>query len=217
MPRFRRLTASLLLACLPAVAFAAPPPKDATPEQVATEAYARMKAGDWQGAAETFDPAALARFRAMMQPVIDAAAKPAPASDDGTVAIDTSGMVLAMLFSPATSIDEVRALSDAEFMGRVMKNMTGMGKVQLDRQTLLGAVPEGPDVVHLVARAQASADGVAMTQMEVITLNRTPDGWRLAMSGDMSGLAEALGARMDGGAEGAAAPAAPDEPPAPKR
>lgn len=198
MSRLRLLTASLLLACLPAVAFAAPPPPDATPEQVAAEAYARMKASDWGGAAETFDPKALASFRGMMQPVLEATVNPAPSTEGGKTeaAGDMSALFLAMMFSPATSMDEIRALSDAQFLGRVMKNMTSMGGMSLESQSLLGAVAEGPDTVHLVARTKANAEGLSMTHMEVITLNRTPAGWRLAMSGEIRGLAEALSSTL---------------------
>lgn len=194
MSRFRLLTASLLLACLPVFVAAAPPPPGATPEQVAAEAYTRMKAGDWEGAAETFDPKALASFRAMMQPILDAMLAP-KASGEGAkteAAGDMSALFLAMMFSPATSLEEIKALSDQQFLGRVMKNMTGMGGLELQSQEILGSVAEGADTVHLVARTKASAGGTSLTEMEVISLGRTPAGWRLTMSGELSGLADAL-------------------------
>ena len=167
MSRLHRLIAILLLASAPLFALAAPPPPDATPQQVAAEAYTRMKAGDWEGAAETFDPKALASFRGMMQPVLDAIMKPDASKDGATTgtAGDMSALFLAMIFSPATSLDEVKALSDAQFLGRVMKNMTVMGGVTLDSQEILGMVGEGDATVHLVARTKASADGLAVTEM----------------------------------------------------
>lgn len=206
MARLRLLTATVVLACLPMAAFAAPPAPDATPEQVAAEAYARMKAGDWEAAAETFDPKALASFRSMMQPLLDTLTgqAQAPAKDDDARRAAAAGaeMFLAILFSPATSVEEVKALSDAEYLGRVMKNATGLSGVNLDDQQILGSVAEGPDTVHLVTRTKASAEGIAITEMEVITLNRTPAGWRLAMSGEMTGMAEALTQMMTGISDG---------------
>lgn len=214
MSRLHRLTAVLLLACVPAFAMAAPPPPEATPQQVATEAYTRMKAGDWEGAAETFDPKALASFRGMMQPVLETVMKPGASKDGAKTdeAGDLSALFIAMIFSPATSLEEVKALSDEQFLGRIMKNMTGMGEVKLESQELLGAVAEGDATVHLVARTKASAGGIAVTEMEVITLNRTAAGWRLTMSGEMSGLAEALNSTLgslsgDMPEDGEAAPA----------
>ena len=198
MSRVHRLTATLLLACLPAFAIAAPPPPEATPEQVATEAYTRMKAGDWEGAVETFDPKALASFRGMMQPVLEAVVKPDPSKEGAKTeaAGDMSALFLAMIFAPATSMDEIKALTDAQFLGRVMKNMTGMGGVVLESQEILGTVAEGADTVHLVARTKATAEGLSMTEMEVITLVRTPAGWRLTMSGELTGLADVLNSTL---------------------
>ena len=214
MSRIERLIAIVLLACLPAMALAAPPPPEATPQQVATEAYTRMKAGDWEGAAETFDPKALASFRAMMQPVLDSMMKPDASKGGETEAAgDMSALFVAMIFSPATSLDEVKALSDEQFLGRIMKNMTGMGEVKLESQEILGSVAEGDATVHLVARTKASAGGMAVTEMEVITLNRTPAGWRLAMSGEISGLAEALNSTLGAMSGEAPAEAGPGEAP----
>jgi hypothetical protein len=34
--------------------------------------------------------------------------------------------------------------------------------------------------------------GIRMTQMEVVTMNRTPQGWRLALSGKFDGMAQAM-------------------------
>ncbi len=207
MSRLHRLTAIVALACLPMIAVAAPPPPEATPQQVATEAYTRMKAGDWEGAAETFDPKALASFRGMMQPVLEAVMTPDASKDGATTeaAGDMSALFIAMIFSPATTLEEVAALSDAQFLGRIMKNMTVMGGVTLSSQDILGMVSEGDAIVHLVARTKASADGLTVTEMEVITLNRTPAGWRLTMSGEMSGLADALNSTLGSMSQGAPA------------
>jgi hypothetical protein len=34
--------------------------------------------------------------------------------------------------------------------------------------------------------------GLKMTKMEVVTLNHTPNGWRVALSGEMEGMAEMM-------------------------
>jgi hypothetical protein len=44
---------------------------DLSAELVAAESYARMRAGEWDAAAETFDPAALMQFRDMIGPIIE--------------------------------------------------------------------------------------------------------------------------------------------------
>lgn len=175
MPRaaFLRCVA---LACLLACAWplsAAELGPEMTPEQVAAESYARMRAGDWAGAAETFDPAALKQFRGMF----------------GAGGGETSPMLQALLgIADGKSLD---ALDDRAFFAGFLKAMMGRmgGVVALRGQEILGGVPEGGDRIHLVARTRAEAMGLTMTNMEVVTLNRTPHGWRLALSGGMEGMA----------------------------
>lgn len=175
MPRaafLRRVALACLLACAWPLSAAELGP-EMTPEQVAAESYARMRAGDWAGAAETFDPAALKQFRGMF----------------GAGGGETSPMLQALLgMADGKSLD---ALDDRAFFAGFLKAMMGRmgGVVALRGQEILGGVPEGGDRIHLVARTRAEAMGLTMTNMEVVTLNRTSHGWRLALSGAMEGMA----------------------------
>jgi len=177
MPRtaiLRRVALACLLACAWPLAAAELKP-DMTPEQVATEAYARMRAGDWPGAAETFDPAALKQFRGFF--------------GAGGEASPMAPMLQALFgIADAKSLDK---LDDTAFFAGFLQSMMGRmgGMVALGGQQILGGVPEGDGRVHLVARTSAEAMGLTMTNMEVVTLNRTPRGWRLALSGQMEGMA----------------------------
>lgn len=168
---------------------------DMTPQQVAGESFARMRASDWSGAAATFDPAALHRFREMLGEV-DASGK-APSMLQGLLGVD----------DPAA----VAKLDDAAFFAGFLKTIMGrMGSmVSLGDQQILGAVPEGADRVHLVTRNTAETMGLKMTKMEVVTLNRTSTGWRVALSGEMEGMAEMMRKMFESGT-----PPAPPAPPA---
>lgn len=150
---------------------------DMSAEQVAAESYARMRAGEWERAAETFDPAALKQFREMLGPLIE-----------GPVG---EGMVGTFYGAGKTAAD-VRKLNDAAFFAGFMKTLAGGIGVSLKNQEILGSVPEGADRLHLVTRASVEAMDIRMTQMEVVTMNRTPQGWRLALSGKFDGMAQAL-------------------------
>lgn len=188
----RRAALCCLLFCAWPLAAAELKP-DMTPEQVAAEAYARMRAGDWPGAAEAFDPAALRQFREMFG-AGDASSPMAP-------------MLRALLgMEDGQSLD---TLDDTAFFAGFLQSMMGRmgGMVALGGQEILGGVPEGRDRMHLVARTSAKAMGLTMTNMEVVTLNRTPGGWRLALSGQMEGMA----ALFRKAAEGAEAPQAVPE------
>ncbi len=189
---------SLSLALLYAgPALAAELTTETPPEQVAREAYARMQAADWVAAAETFDPAALKRFREWLLPVLDAAdaagkdraGKAQSAQTDGT-------FMLWVLFAPATSIEEIRALSDREVFARIMANTMSLASARLDGQAVIGSVTEGPEMVHVVTRNSAKVEADTIAKVETITLKRTAQGWRLALTGDLEALAETLQASI---------------------
>jgi hypothetical protein len=204
MSRVRfRLSSLLCLALLCAgMASAAELTPELPPEQVAREAYARMRAGDWVAAADTFDPAALKRFRELLAPVFDAAdrrgkgpADKAQGADAGAGA-GAGALMLWVLFAPATSVDEIRKLSDREVFARIMGNTMSLANAELEEQQVIGSVAEGPDMVHVVTRNVARVDAMSLTKVEAITLQRTAQGWRLALTGDLEGLAETLQASI---------------------
>lgn len=180
----RRVALCCLLFCASPLSAAELAP-DMTPEQVAAEAYARMRAGDWPGAAEAFDPAALKQFRGMF--------------GAGAEASPMAPMLRALLgMEEGKSFDK---LDDTAFFSGFLQSMMGRmgGMVTLGGQQILGGVPEGGDRMHLVARTSAEAMGLKMTNMEVVTLNRTPKGWRLALSGQMEGMAALFRKAAEGG------------------
>lgn len=200
MPSFRflrPLSLSLALLCAGPVA-AAELTVDMPPEQVAREAYRRMQTADWVAAAETFDPAALKRFRELLLPVLDAvgvSGKVTPAGKKQDSA-SAGALMLWVLFAPATSVEEIKALSDREVFARIMANTMSLASAKLEGQDVIGSVAEGSDMVHVVTRNVAKVETMTMTKVEAITLHRTPQGWRLALTGDLEGLAETLQASI---------------------
>lgn len=188
--RFRPAILSLaLLACAaPAVAAELTPSMSA--EQVAGEAYARMRAGNWEAAAETFDPAALQQFRGMIGPLLD-----------GPIGEGMVGMFYGAGKTPA----DIGKMNDIEFFAGFVRSLVSGSGASLNGQDILGAVPEGQDRMHLVTRTSAEAVGIRVSQMEVVTLNRTPQGWRLALSGKLDGMAQALRRASEAGPSAAPA------------
>jgi hypothetical protein len=199
--RVRGVCLLLALACsLPS--FAATLTPEMSPEAVTAEAHARMRAGDWNGAAEAFDPAALREFRQMFAPILQ--------GEGGDF------MAAGFLGEGRTAADALK-LTDAEFFAGFVRNMAGGlgglgGAVNLGEQQILGVVPEGADLMHVVARTSSETMGVRITQMEVVTLRRTPQGWRLALSAEMEGFAQLMGRMME--AARTAPSSSPEEPPA---
>jgi hypothetical protein len=189
---------SLSLALLYAgPALAAELTTETPPEQVAREAYARMQAADWVAAAETFDPAALKRFREWLLPMLDAADAAGKDRAGKAQSAQTDGaFMLWVLFAPATSIEEIRALSDREVFARIMANTMSLASARLDGQAVIGSVTEGLDMVHVVTRNSAKVEADTIAKVETITLKRTAQGWRLALTGDLEALAETLQASI---------------------
>lgn len=222
MPSFRflrRLSLSLALLCAGPVA-AAELTVDMPPEQVAREAYRRMQTADWVAAAETFDPAALKRFRELLLPVLDAVGVPGKdlagkkqgnPQDKEQDNASAGALMLWVLFAPATSVEEIKALSDREVFARIMANTMSLASAKLEGQDVIGSVAEGSDMVHVVTRNVAKVEAMTMTKVEAITLHRTPHGWRLALTGDLEGLAETLQASIAPPQD----PAAGDDSPSP--
>ncbi len=165
----------LLSACVPL--YAADLKPDDSPEAVLRESYRRMQANDWSAASETFDPAALKQFRDMLAPMLEAG--------------DGAG-VLVMLFGPEQTLDSLKTMSDQAFFAGLISSMMRTSGGTLEGQDVVGGVAEGPARMHMVVRSKAAARGITITQMEVVNLNKTAEGWRLALSGKMEGMAQAL-------------------------
>ena len=170
------MSAALCLASAPSLRAAELKP-DASPEAVLQESFRRMQTSEWAAAADAFDPAALKQFREMLAPLLE--------SDD-------SASVMAMFFGDDVSAASLKSMSDQAFFAGLMSTIMQTSGGRLESQDVLGGVAEGPDRMHMVVRSKAAAMGLSITQMEVVTLNKTPQGWRLALSGKMEGMAQAL-------------------------
>lgn len=178
----RRPLAALVLTVALCVAGAAPVwaadlKPDASPEAVLQESFRRMQASEWAATADVFDPAALKQLREMLAPILE--------SDQGAG-------VASLFFGDDATPASLKSMNDQAFFAGMMSTLMRVSGGTLESQEVLGGVAEGPDRMHMVVRNKAGAMGMSITQMEVVTLNKTPQGWRLALSGKMEGMAQAL-------------------------
>ncbi|MDO5609311.1 MAG: hypothetical protein Q4G62_00770 [Pseudomonadota bacterium] len=180
MKMLKTVLLSIILAMLALPAARAQPVPTDTPEAVVAAMNASMAVADWQAAAAWFDPQALQDFRAMLAPLVDA------------VPDAQQSVILAMLFA-GSSAEDLKRASDAEFFASFM---AAMMRGKLEDNDIIGSVAEGDELRHVVTRATASAEGVRITKMEVVSLRKTPHGWRAMLKGDMTGMVEALKSRM---------------------
>lgn len=175
-------TAVLLLvlaAPLPAPTWAQA--RSESPQQVARHFMQAVQAGDWTGMAALMHPAALRQLRELLTVLVEA-----PKADD----------IRQQLLGVST-IAEARALSDTALFAALMRRTTqqsaGLADVLRSAQTeILGQVDEGRDTTHVVYRMTMTVEGAPVTKMDVMSLARSPDGWRGLLKGDISALAAAI-------------------------
>jgi hypothetical protein len=171
------LLLSVALAAVPLRAVA-----QSSPEAVAVAYVAAIKSGGFSASADFIHPDELQRFKSMFAPLLADPKSPA-----------AQGFAQAM-FGPQATAESVAALDPLSFMRGVMSfledQMQGFDMTIGDVQ-VLGAVPEN-DTVHLVTRNTAGAAGVQLTQLEVMSLKPYQNTWKLLLSGQLEGLAQAL-------------------------
>jgi hypothetical protein len=176
------VTVFLLLA---AGAGSAPAQVGETPEQVTDRFIAAMRAGDWHGMASLMHPAALREMRELMGALFEA-----PDADQ----------IRQQLLGVSTAAD-ARALSDTAVFASVMRSTTKdptLGELLKSAHvTVLGRVNEGADTTHVVYRMAMTIEGISITRMDVMSLARSPRGWRGLLKGDVSALAAAIRAAIE--------------------
>ncbi|MEM9594087.1 MAG: hypothetical protein AAGD06_07480 [Acidobacteriota bacterium] len=178
---------SLSIALLAVPAF---PQADAAalegPEAAASAYFTSLQNEGMGSIVDHMHPEELGKFKAMLQPVFEAAAR---IGDRG---------ILDMTFGPEATIEEVQGSSPAQFMAsfmRIIEAQLGGQGLNFDEIEVLGTVPEG-EVSHVLTRVKVGAAGVYMTKLEVISFRRDGDRWGMMLTGQMEGIAQALRANL---------------------
>jgi hypothetical protein len=162
-----------------------PPAQTAeTPEQVTDRFIAAMRAADWNGMASLMHQNALKEMRQLLSGVFEA---------------PNAGPIRQQLLG-VTTVQQAQALSDTAVFASLMRTTTQDADVaELLRSAkvqVLGHVNEGPDTVHVVYRMAMTINGIPITKMDVMSLARSPVGWRGLLKGDVTALAAGIRAAM---------------------
>jgi hypothetical protein len=161
--------------------------QERTPEAVATTYFENIKAGNWHGVAQQFTPLAQARFRAMMQEIVDAAVAGGQSE------------IQDMLLGPGVTAEQVAKLPDREYVARTLQALLGraMAMMEFQRVEVLGRVSESSTLVHVVCRMHVAANPLlTIEKMTVVSLEKDAAGWGIGLSGDIKNLAATLKAQM---------------------
>jgi hypothetical protein len=175
-----------------AYADAAKSPAPSSPESVVQGYLRALKSGQYLAVAEFMHPEALAKFRTMILPLVEESAGGDPTES------------LLPLFRGVSDIAALKKLSHAEFFAAFFGGLTDANpgiKEALSSGSLtltpIGSVPEG-DIIHVVCRTSAAVEGISVSKMEVVSLRRSTDSWRVLLSGEMEGIVQALRSAQSG-------------------
>ena len=153
------------------------------PSDAAKTYYETLKAKDYPAAAKHFDPAALKSFREMLS-FFDA------------LPDEEAEEVLGAFFGEGSTKETVKKLNDTEFFAKflkgVMEQAEEAGGVEFGDFKVLGEVPEGEDVIHVVTRNKVGVGELKIESMEVMSFKKTADGWKALLNGEMTGVAAQL-------------------------
>lgn len=176
----------LLAACFACLTLAAPA-RAQTPSELAASYFAVLQKEDYKTAASFFEPGTLTEFRAMMGFLKELPDK-------------LAGDVFTQFFGDGQTKKSVSAMSDldffAHFLGGVMTQAKAFGDVILDQMEVIGEVPEGKEVVHVLTRSRAKLGEVEIEGMEVISFRLVDGKWKALLSGKMKGMAAQLKAAL---------------------
>ena len=153
-----------------------------SPEDVACEYMAALREEGIVASVRYMHPDELQRFKAMFQPLFDAS--------DSEAALG----LLKVFYGEKATPKSVAALSAEEFLRgflRVADTQFKALDVTFGDMQVLGSVQEG-DVLHLVTRVNAGTPDFSLTQMEVVSMKRHGDDWRVMLSGQVEGFAQAI-------------------------
>ena len=155
-----------------------------SPRVVAQRVLNALSARDAVAFARDVHPQEMVTFRNGLLPMIRQAAAANKQAD-------------VVRFFPGTkSVGEIEKLSVERFfvgyLQGVFQRMEAAGNVRLTN-TVLGDVAEGDSLSHIVYRARITQGPNERVDMAVLTLKRSPGGWKIFLPGDFTAMGRAGG------------------------
>ncbi len=159
------------------------------PVDVVREWTDALKAGDFQKMASVMHPEALTEFKEILLPVMQGFQE--------SIAQDTTGVaqVPDSLKQQLAGIDQ---LEPAQFYPQAMNVLTSIvpdlrQSLSGMTSTVIGGVPEGDTLTHVVTRTQAAYMGQPMiSDVDVVSVKKSDANWRIMLTGNIRGLAEGI-------------------------
>jgi hypothetical protein len=157
-----------------------------TPEESARAYFNALKSTGLGAVADFTHPAELQRFKAMVLPIYQAEAQAG------------QGELRKLTFGAEATLAQVESAEPAAFMRgfmNIIASRAGAVGLQFESIEVLGSVAEG-ETVHVLTRMRMAASPMTITKMEVVSLKKQGEDWKLMLSGQFEGMAQALAGRM---------------------
>ncbi len=77
-----------------------------------------------------------------------------------------------------------------------MGQVAMLGQLDFQSMDVLGSIPEGDDVRHVVIRTKIAVGEMTVEEMEVVSYKETEAGWKIQLQGKIKGMAQQMKATM---------------------
>ena len=179
---------AVLLVALAASAAAVPasaqgnpkqPVRAGSPRAVAERVLASLARKDADAFTRDVHPEAIAAFRTNVVRILEQSATP-----------DQRAQGL-KFFGGARSLDELKKMPPervfAAYMRGVFGRMPAAPELRITN-SVIGEVLEGDALAHIVYRSRVASARESVANVTVLSLRRTPGGWKALLDGDLRGL-----------------------------
>lgn len=153
-------------------------------EQAVLAQFEALRAEGMVALVEFTHPDEVERLGRMLRPMLDPA-------------LGEASMEEAVALLGVDSIEQARRLDSPQLIRALFGTLDARmrGEMQFQRFDLIGSVPEG-EVVHVLGRLHMEMAGLRMHKLEVISMKRHRGEWLGMLSGEIEGIAEAIGKRF---------------------
>jgi hypothetical protein len=145
--------------------------------------FEMLRQRQWTEIAQLYDAEALRDFREMMSFLSE-------------IPDEEAVQVLGFFFGPGATKEQVKSMSDVAFFSAILRGALAqaeqLGQLDFRKTEILGSVPEGDSLRHVVTRNHIVMGDVTMESMEVISFKRTENGWCILMQEKMKGMAQQI-------------------------
>ena len=164
-----------------------------TPEEVAHTYIRALADSRLNLVADEMHPAALERFKAVLSGIAQAITS-APAERK------PSPKLVSALFGDG-GVESVKETPPREAFVRFMSNLTTFLPQIREMSAgteheIIGHVDEGGNITHVVFRATLKRGNTELTKMDVLSLKRDGEDWKVLLTDDMEGLILNLGQQL---------------------